>query len=122
MIFRNLLQDDGDASRSLRAHDQSLLDVSRLGRTGNEGAEAVVVELNLLVGFMHRVDDLVFVEDDGELFGDEVNHLLLHVLRNPDAAVFSHAQFTFDDGQIGSVQILRFLYLVRIDGRDVYIR
>ena len=98
-------QHDGDASGRLGTHDEHLGDVGRLRGTADERAVAVVVELHAAVGLVHVVDNLGLRQQDDQVLGDEHDGLLLHRLRDPDAAVLGHAEDAADDAHVGAVEV-----------------
>ena len=53
----------------MRADHERLLDVGRLGRAGNEDAEASHIEIQPIVGLVHVVDDLVAGHDQRQVLG-----------------------------------------------------
>ena len=80
---------------SLRTHYQSLLDICSLGRTADENTEIILrIHLDTGISLVHIVNNLIFLKENHEIFGDEKHRLLLHGLRNPDAAVLGNTHFS----------------------------
>ena len=92
--------------------------VGRLRGTTDEGAVAIVVELNALVGFVHVVHYLRLLQKDDKVLRDETDHFLLHVLGNPDATVFRHAKHAADDAHVGAVEVAGAAHCVRVARGD----
>jgi hypothetical protein len=85
----------------VRADNQSLFYVSRFGRAGYKYAEPVPVHLpNLPVRVVHGVYYLVFVQQDHQIFGYEVNDFLPDMLGYPNASVLGNTDLSFNDGQM----------------------
>ena len=92
----------------------NLGDVGSLRRTADEGAVAVVVELDAPVGLVHVVDNLRLLQQDDQVLGDEADGLLLHLLGNPDAGVLGDAEAAADDADVGAVEVAGAAHLVGI--------
>ena len=71
---------------------------------------------------MHIVNNLIFLKENHEIFGDEKHRLLLHGLRNPDAAVLSNTHFSTDNTHIGTIQVVGLSHGIRILLRDGNLR
>ena len=56
---------------------------------------------------MHIANNTIFVQNNHQLLGNKIECLVFHCLRNPDSRILGYPDFTFDNGYIGSVQILR---------------
>ena len=57
-------QNDGYVAGTVGAHDKSLFDIGRFGRSGDENTVTVFPGVNAAVSLMHVVDQLMTVEND----------------------------------------------------------
>jgi hypothetical protein len=88
--------------------DERLLYVGGFGRAGNEGAEAGLVKSQALVGFVHVVDDLLSIEGEDEMLGEEEEGLLGDdAVRDPNGAVLGDPEPSRTHGEIDTLVVVR---------------
>ena len=93
----NLFYQNRDAAGGLGAHDEDLGDVGSLGGAADEGAVAVIVEGNPLVGFVHIAHYGVPRKQYDKMLAYKTDCLFLHRLGDPDAAVLGDADRAGDN-------------------------
>ena len=106
----------------MRPEYQSLLDVGSFGGTGDEETETVIGMFRFMVGFVHIIYNLFFGNQYHQVGGDKIKRFMLHLLGNPDSAVFCYGKLAFYNGKVGIVQIPRIVQIVRIESGTGNIR
>jgi hypothetical protein len=97
---------------------QRLLDIGCFGRAGNEGSEGPLTDGaarfsspfpgQLFICLVHVVDNLVRLDDQGEMLVDEVNDPVPDsVVRDPNRPVFRHAEMARQNGEIDAFELVR---------------
>ena len=70
---------------------------------------------------MHVVHNIITSQDDDQILRCKADGLLLHLLRNPDAGIFSHTYATFNDAYVHLHQIFDMFNGIRIQvGLDAW--